>query len=265
MYRLLVVDDEKLIAEGMRKAIDRLDLFETRVAHSGAQALSIIDAERVHAMLLDISMPDMDGMELMRVLGERADRPLTIVISGYDEFAYARQALTYGAVDYVLKPVDSDDVAAMGRRLFALLEARAQQAAESAHMKAMLSELLSERPAAGDEAAGPSADAPQRAAERARRAIAERFCERNLSVNALSATLGYSPNYLGNVFKRTYGMSINDCINQHRVAEAKRLMDETDMMVYEIAFKVGFSDQHYFSKTFKRHAGASPSEYRQGR
>ena len=264
MYRLLVVDDEKLIAEGMRKAIDRLALFETRVAHSGAQALSIIDAERVHAMLLDISMPDMDGMDLMRALGDRADRPLTIVISGYDEFAYARQALTYGAVDYVLKPVDSDDVAEMGRRLFALLEARAQEAAESARMKAMLSELLSERTAADDEAA-PPADAPQRAAERARRAIAERFCERNLSVNALSAALGYSPNYLGNMFKRAYGMSINDCINQHRVAEAKRLMDETDMMAYEIAFKVGFSDQHYFSKIFKRHAGASPSEYRQGR
>ena len=58
---------------------------------------------------------------------------------------------------------------------------------------------------------------------------------------------------------------INDFINRYRVKMAKKLMDETDMMVYEIAFAVGFSNQHYFSRTFKRITGLSPSEYKNHR
>ena len=64
------------------------------------------------------------------------------------------------------------------------------------------------------------------------------------------------------MFKRAYGVSVNDYINQYRVSQAKALMDETDMKVYEIAFHVGFNDQHYFSKIFKRYQGVSPTEYR---
>ncbi len=262
MYSMLVVDDEKLIAEGMRKAIDRLGLFETRVAASGVEALRAIHACPADAMLLDISMPDMNGIELMKALEDGPRKPLTIVISGYDEFEYAREALTYGAVDYILKPVDSDDVAQMGKRLHAMLEARAKERDETERVKALLTELL-QVPKSNVASPAPSVpDAPQGVAERAHKIIAERYREKNLSVNALSAMLGYTPNYLGNIFKRAYSMSINDRINQYRVEEAKRLMDETDMMVYEIAFQVGFSDQHYFSKIFKRLAGVSPSEYK---
>lgn len=257
MASILVVDDEKLICEGMRKAIERLNLFETHVAHSGIQALHVMDAHPIDAMLLDISMPDMNGIELMRARAARDEKPFTIVISGYDEFEYAKQAITYGAVDYVLKPVDPDDVMAMGQRLYALIEARDRELTEASKMRALLGELMQKNE--------PADEAPQDAAERARRLIDEHFADRNLSVNALSAKLGYSPNYVGSTFKRAYGMSINDYLGQVRVREAKRLMDETGMMVYEVAFEVGFSDQHYFSRTFKKHEGMSPSKYKERR
>ena len=105
-------------------------------------------------------------------------------------------------------------------------------------------------------------EAPRSVADLARNAIDRDFASPGLGVNHLSAQLGYSPNYLGNAFKRAYGLSIADYIGRVRVAEAKRLMDQTDLMVYEIAFRVGFDDQHYFSKTFKKYAGVTPSEYR---
>jgi YesN/AraC family two-component response regulator len=243
---MLVVDDERLLAEGMRGIIDETGLFQTFTAQSGAQALAVLDSRRIDAMLLDIAMPEMNGIELMKRLGSRPDRPATIIISGYDEFDYAKQALSYGAVDYVLKPVDQDDVRAMARRLHALASERESR-----------ERLI--RSAMADQSAPP---APRSVAEQARQAIDRGYASPKLSVHRLSATLGYSPNYLGNAFKRAFGMSIADYIGRTRVAEAKRLMDQTDLMIYEIAFRVGFEDQHYFSRTFKKYAGVTPSEYR---
>lgn len=246
MFTMLVVDDERLLADGMRGIIDEMGLFQTFTAQSGAQALTILDSRRIDAMLLDIAMPEMSGIELMKRLGSRPDRPATIIISGYDEFDYAKQALSYGAVDYVLKPVDQDDVRAMASRLHALVSER--ESRDRLLRSAMVG--------AGAE------PAPRSVAELARQAIDRGYSSPKLSVNRLSALLGYSPNYLGNAFKRAYGMSIADYIGRTRVAEAKRLMDQTNLMIYEIAFRVGFEDQHYFSRTFKKYAGVTPSEYR---
>ncbi len=246
MFTMLVVDDERLLADGMQRTIDDTGLFQTFSAQSGLEALRIIESRRIDAMLLDIAMPEMNGIELMRRLLERPDRPATIIISGYDEFDYAKQALSYGAVDYVLKPVDQDDVEEMARRLHDLVSEREER--ERLLRSAM--ETRSE------------GEAPRSVAEQARRAIDKGFASPELGVNHLSEKLGYSPNYLGNAFKRAYGLSIADYIGRVRVAEAKRLMDQTDLMVYEIAFRVGFDDQHYFSKTFKKYAGVTPSEYR---
>ncbi|MEF9894631.1 MAG: response regulator, partial [Clostridia bacterium] len=128
MYRMLVVDDEALIRKGMRRALERLELFAVEEASSGREALKMLDAQPADAMLLDISMADMNGLDLMRALSTRADRPLTIIISGYEAFDYAKQALQYGAVDYILKPLDPGDVAILGTRLATLLDERVAQA-----------------------------------------------------------------------------------------------------------------------------------------
>lgn len=102
----------------------------------------------------------------------------------------------------------------------------------------------------------------RRLAQQVKEHIQAHYADNRLSVNHLSALFNYSPNYLGNVFKRAYGVSVNDYINQYRVGQAKALMDETHMKVYEIAFQVGFNDQPYFSKIFKKYQGVSPTEYR---
>ena len=248
MFTMLVVDDERLLAEGMRRIIDETGLFRAFVARSGAEALSVIDAKRIDAMLLDIAMPEMNGIELMKRLKERPHRPATIIISGYEEFDYAKEALSYGAVDYVLKPVVPEDVRQMATRLHTLVSEREE------NERLVRSALQKSKEGDGE--------APRSVAEQARRAIDQSYANPELGVNHLSALLGYSPNYLGIAFKRAYGLSIADYLGRTRVAEAKRLMDETSLMVYEIAFRVGFEDQHYFSKTFKKYAGVSPSEYR---
>ena len=255
MFNILVADDEKLLREGMCRAIDSLKLFQSFTASSGLEALAIMRDHVIDAMLLDISMPDMNGIELMRTLSTHARRPVVVIISGYEDFAYAQQALTYGALDYVLKPIDSDDVREIGRRLFSIIDERTREQAQNEKMRALIQELTA--PVQTVEQ-----DPPKHIADAVKRLIERHYTEPDLSVNRLSILLNYSPNYLGNLFKRSFSMSINDFLNQYRITQAKRLMDETNKMVYEIAFEVGFSDQHYFSRTFKKYAGVPPSEYR---
>ena len=72
-----------------------------------------------------------------------------------------------------------------------------------------------------------------------------------------------SPNYMGCIFKRETGISINEYINKVRITEARRLLKETNLMVYEVAYRVGFNDQHYFSSVFKRVVGVAPKEYKE--
>ena len=107
MYKLLVVDDEKRIREGMAAAVRAAGQFEAYTADSGKAALALLKRQPMDAMLLDISMPYMNGLELLRALKDTDALPLTVVISGYEQFDYAREAMCCGAIDYLLKPVDA--------------------------------------------------------------------------------------------------------------------------------------------------------------
>lgn len=124
MYNLLIVDDEKRIREGMAAAVRKTNLFQVREASNGLQALEQLAQQDADALLLDISMPDMDGLDLLRNLSMRENAPLTVVISGYENFDYVREAMCHGAIDYLLKPVDGDDLRALSLRLVERLKQR---------------------------------------------------------------------------------------------------------------------------------------------
>lgn len=105
--RLLVVDDELiqlgLIAGVIRKLFPE---YQVDTTHRPSEALEMLRAGCYNALITDVKMPDMDGLELVRQVREMGLKPMQVVIlSGFNEFAYARQALRYGAVDYLLKPV----------------------------------------------------------------------------------------------------------------------------------------------------------------
>ena len=106
MYNLLIVDDEEIIRQGIVDVItSNVPNFNVRSAKDGMEALELIEQEIIDAMILDIKMPKLDGIELLKILMGKNIRIRTIVLSGYDEFEYAKVALEYGAYNYLLKPV----------------------------------------------------------------------------------------------------------------------------------------------------------------
>ena len=109
MYKVLLVDDEVLIREAIRQNIHWEEMGFELIAscENGKQAMEVIEKTPPDLVLTDIYMPYVDGIGLARYIHEHCPDTRTIIISGYDEFEYAKQAVRYQVMEYILKPVTS--------------------------------------------------------------------------------------------------------------------------------------------------------------
>jgi YesN/AraC family two-component response regulator len=110
MERVLVVEDEKLIRQGIATMIKRcgVPVGEVLECANGLQALDILKEKEIDVMFTDIRMPKMNGMELVDAMQDLDRVPLTIAVSGYDDFSYAVEMMRHGVREYILKPVERD-------------------------------------------------------------------------------------------------------------------------------------------------------------
>ena len=112
MSKILIVDDEKLIRAGIKKILSGAYEAEAEIieAKNGLEALELCKGGQVDVMVTDIRMPGMDGVELMKNVSVLPQKPAIIVLSGFDDFSYAKAAIENGAASYILKPVDSQEL-----------------------------------------------------------------------------------------------------------------------------------------------------------
>ncbi len=115
MITIVLADDEKLIRAGLKKILtDSLDIpIEIIEAKNGEEALKLCREKNPEILITDIRMPVMDGVELMKNISTmEAKKPAIIVLSGFDDFSYAKAAIQSGALSYILKPVDKKELIA---------------------------------------------------------------------------------------------------------------------------------------------------------
>lgn len=110
MYKVSLVEDEELILQGIERIIDweRLGLTVVHKAHDGVEALKLWEKEPADIIVTDINMPDMDGLRLIEELQKKSKNLRFIILSGYDEFEYARRAIGMKVEEYILKPIDEE-------------------------------------------------------------------------------------------------------------------------------------------------------------
>lgn len=125
MYEVLIVDDEPLARQSLQYLIDwqHYGFRITGEAEDGKQALSLMQQRHFSLVLTDIRMPTMNGLEFIAKLREFSDADV-VILSGYEDFDYARQGLKLGVNDYLLKPVDEDDLIGALRRIGAAIAER---------------------------------------------------------------------------------------------------------------------------------------------
>ena len=236
-YKLLLVDDEENILQAMENYIKlhttRFDKVYT--AASGQAALDIIFRRQPDAMLVDVQMPGKTGIDVIREANAAGKCPKTIILSGHDTFTYAQAAMRQGVADYLLKPCRSTEIL---EKLEALLPTE--------------EECIEPMP-------------PTDENRLVTRAIAymEGDLSKERSLTAVASAVGVSAAYLSALFTKTKGMTFVDYNNKMRVDWACAYMHDPLMKVYEIAYRVGFRNEKYFSRVFRKMMGKSPSEYRQ--
>lgn len=126
MHTLLIVEDEKMIRQGIKAMVQRSGVPVENILEcsNGEDALNLMHTTHVDVMFTDIRMQKMDGIELVRRVGELDDKPLVVAISGYDDFTYAVEMLRNGVREYLLKPVERDKIAEILKKLNDEIEAK---------------------------------------------------------------------------------------------------------------------------------------------
>lgn len=112
MYKLLIVDDEKNIRLGIQAMVKRefAHIFEISVASDGQEAIEILRSQSIHIIITDIKMPRLDGIQLTQIIQELKMKTSVIILSGHDDFEYAKAAIKSKVKDYLLKPVNRKEL-----------------------------------------------------------------------------------------------------------------------------------------------------------
>lgn len=112
MHTLLIVEDEKMIRQGIKTMVQRSKVPVDNIleCNNGEMALEILKMQHVDVMFTDIRMPKMDGITLVKAMQDLPHVPLTVAISGYDDFSYAVELMRMGVREYILKPLDREKI-----------------------------------------------------------------------------------------------------------------------------------------------------------
>ena len=242
LYKTLIIDDEKPVRVAISKLgkWSRYHLDRPVQVSNGKEGLKAMRELKPVLVFLDMQMPVMDGREFL----EKASREFTecafIVISGYDDFEYARSAIRNGAVDYLLKPVSEED-----------LNTAIDKAMKSLYPEEdfSLSEGERDNPVAED------------VIELIKDHIDTNYSD-NIKVSDFAEQYFFSGEYLSRLFKFRYGFNIYEYLLMVRMERAKELLTDGEIKIQDIAMRTGYSDTNYFSKAFRNYTGLTPSDYR---
>ena len=238
MLNVYIADDEVWITLGLKKLLEKLDMdiFVVGTANNGLTAREEIAMFKPDVVFTDIRMPGLSGLELLQAIPEVAPDTKVVLISGYAEFSYAKEAVQHHAYDYLLKPIKEED---LQRVLAAIVnETGADEEAEegkTVYYDRLIDNVVTE--------------------------IREHYME-DISLTSLAGKYNVSMGRLSEMIKEHLKVNFSDYIATLRIQRAKELLRDDSLSIQEIAEIVGYNDYFYFTKVFKKVAGISPSKYR---
>lgn len=261
MIRLLIADDEKLEREALAELVQRRFEREVvlEVAENGRTAADTAVLWGADLILMDIEMPGMSGLDAARAVLAQRPSCRVIFVTAYSLFQYAHEAVHLGACDYLLKPVDPDELEASVRRAMRQIETERK-----------LEELAAARPQPEQTETEEEAEDVPEESENSQTALVmahvRRYLEDNymfdLSLDSVGEILHISPAYLSAQFKKYQKMNFLDCLTELRINAAKELLADPFRSSAEVASMVGYEDASYFARAFKKRTGMTPTQYR---
>ena len=236
--RVLLVDDEIMIREGFKKLFDweAHDCEVAGEAADGMEALTKIDSLRPDIVIMDINIPIMNGLKVIQTSRLKYPDMAFVIVSGYDDFTYCREALRLQITDYMLKPVNYDEFGKCIDNLrISMFESRTRKGDPDMEEQPMLGIV---------------------------RYMQEHLSE-EISLTVLAEEFHLSAQYISQLFKNEIGVNFLTYLTSIRMEQARKLLLSTSLSIAEISGKTGYSDYRVFTKVFKKIEGVTPSQYRQ--
>ena len=191
-------------------------------------------------VILDIEMPGYTGLEVARKIRETDKNCGILFLTGYDKFAYAKQAIAVRALDYLLKPYKEQEL------VFAVEDAIRQVSARSTPLPPRVQ---------------PTAPAAPLHTEEMLSFIEAHYRE-DISMQDAATALRYSDAYFCKRFKQCFKVNFSAYLNEYRVGKARQLVLDPRLSLKDVSTACGYADANYFTRVFKRITGKTPSEYR---
>lgn len=263
MYRVLIADDELIERKVLYKTLtgelgDQCRIWQ---AENGREALALFEEYDIQIAILDIEMPGINGISAAEEMRKRKAGCCIIFLTAFDDFSYAKKAITIRVLDYLLKPFQEQELISVVEEAMRLTDQAGKQAfTEGKTERGEVPEPVFERQS-GEYAGGDGHLRLHKVAEVIRSYMEENYI-RDLSMQDVARAMNYSEAYFCKLFKQCFDKNFTAYLTECRVEAAKKLLEKPLVNVKEIGEAVGYSDSNYFAKVFKRVTGVSPTEYR---
>lgn len=235
--QVVLVDDEIMIREGFKRLFDWAahDCEVVGEAADGMEALAQIDHLQPDIVIMDINIPIINGLKVIQTSRMRYPDMAFIIVSGYDDFSYCREALRMRITDYILKPVNYEEFGSCIDRLKIALYEKRKTEEQDAQEERTITGII--------------------------RYLQEHL-DKEISLNILADEFHLSSQYISQLFKSEIGVNFLAYLTSIRMERAKKLLLATSFSIGEISEKCGYADYRVFTKTFKKEEGSTPSQYR---
>lgn len=260
MDRLMIVEDEMIERMVLKKMLQKkfgedCVIYEAR---NGIEAVELFRKEDIQIIILDIGMPGMNGIQAAEIMRKENSRCCLIFLTAYDRFDYAKKAISIRAMEYILKPYSQKEVISVVEEALRVTDdwngygIKEIQAMEN---------NAEEQKALMEEETDSNSSRLSVMTSMVMEYIRSNFMN-EISMSETARAIGYSEPYFCKMFKQQFGQSFTSYLAEYRVGEAKKMLEQPNVNVKEIGVRVGYTDNNYFTKVFKRLEGLNPSEYR---
>ncbi|MFP4662248.1 MAG: response regulator [Halanaerobiales bacterium] len=254
MIRVLIVDDEKIVRKGIISLMpwEKYNMKVVGEAANGKKALDFITNNSVDLLITDITMPLMTGIELIKIIKENYHQIAVVLLTCHQSFEYAKEAINAGVIDYIVKTQLEEE---NGEKILSVIKKRIEEKNNLSRIKTSNIEFNNKY------------NYSESIINSMKKAV--NYIEENIGSNITQLKVAKEVNisraYFSQCFKDLLGKSFGKYVREEKIKRAKEYLLNTSKPVYWIAQQVGFSDEKYFSRVFKKYTGLLPTEYRKSR
>lgn len=261
MYKVIIVDDEPIIVRGLESAInwEQFGCSVVGTAGNGIEGMEIIRKEKPDILISDICMPGMDGLCMIAALKSEFPNMEVTILTGYRDFDYAQEAIRLGVCRFLLKPSKMEEIQEALEVMIGNLNNNLTENSQVSHILEVSEEAV-------DTEENQDVEIVDNAASSFIVKNALVYIEHNyrdrLKLADVADNVYVSQWHLSKLLNRFTGQNFSEILNNVRMEEAKKLLENPSLRIGDIAEEVGFLDMAHFSRVFKKQVGVSANEYR---